>query len=262
MSAIVGIPTLNGPDRLRRAVASVREHSPDVRILISDDASSPDSLEANKRVAHEFDVPMLMTDRRLGVPAQWNRLTRHYDNVEVVALINDDVEVTADWLDALEYTLRNNLWVGMAGLRCETGVTRANAVSRPFIDYHEAKILQGNGDLLSSGGACFAFRRAAWEEVGGFDERYLCFYEELDFGVSLSRKLGFVNVILDYPVVYHTGGATVAANHDANAVLLESRRKFSEKWGMTLEQLRAEMRNRAPVSFVHWNSQIKNWRHP
>jgi len=263
---LVGVPTLNGPDRLRRALDSVHEHSvvPDVELTVvaSDDGSSPDKLDLIKRVVHDFGVPLLMTDTRLGVPAQWNRLVRHVPDVEIVALINDDIEVAADWLDVLVFSLLKNPQVGQVGLRSETGVFRSNSVPRARVDYNEARLLDGSGTLVSSGGACFAFRRSDWEAVGGFDERYFCFYEEIDFGVTLATKLGRFNVIADYPVVYHMGGATTAEQADSNDVLVQSRAKFAAKWGTTLDSLRAEFGKRFRPKYVEWNSQWKNWRHP
>lgn len=265
---LVGIPTLNGPDRLRRALSSVLEYSsvPDVEltVLVSDDSSDKRNLKLNKDVVHscrEHGVQMLTTETRLGVPRQWNRLVRHVPDAEVVAIINDDVEVVTDWLDVLVFTLLRNPHVGQVGLRCDTGITRSNAVARASVDYHEARLLDGGGAMLSCGGACFAFRRADWEAIGGFDERYFCFYEEIDFGVSLTTKLGRSNVIAEYPVVYHMGGATTSEHADMGEIMAESRAKFAAKWG-TLDGLRADFVQRKRQPYVEWNSHWKNWRHP
>lgn len=267
MHTLIGIPTLNGPDRLDRCLKSIREHTDltNVTLLVSDDASSPENLLSNKNVITvNGGVPMLMTGERLGVPKQWNRLVRHMQ-ADVCVLLNDDMEVAQDWLDVILFTLERNPWIGMLGLRSETGVTRGNAVPRARVDYNEAAIQTGGGSLVSSGGSCFAFRRAEWEAVGGFDERYFCFYEEVDFGVSLSKKLGLMSAIASYPVLYHMGGATIAENANASAVIVDSRRKFWEKWNQTMDQLRAEatarFRERAPV-LVEWNSTWKYGRLP
>jgi len=265
---LIGIPTLNGADRLRRALISVQEYTNfsdsdySVDVIVSDDASDVHNLEWNKTWCHRFNMPMLMSEQRLGIPKQWNRLVRHVPDADVCVLVNDDVEVVADWLDVLVFTLNMNPMVGMVGLRCETGVTANNGSRRPHVDYHEARLLDGSGMLLSSGGACFAFRRSDWVAVGGFDERYFCFYEELDFGIALTKH-GLYNVIAEYPVVYHMGGATIGANSNASAVLLDSREKFVEKHeGMTLDKMRADLGQRPRQEFVEWNSQWKNWRLP
>jgi GT2 family glycosyltransferase len=230
---LVGIPTLNGPDRLGRALASVVQ-STDLKrlgatVLVSDDGSEPRQMDRAKGVCAAFGVEMLTTERRLGIAAQWNRLTRHFPEAEIIALLNDDVEVVPDWLDVLVYSLERNRHAGAVGLRCLTGTTKAQYPPTPPIDYVEARLLDGGGTLLSTGGACFGFRRDAYDAVGGFDERYFCLYEELDFCVALLAA-GYVNLIASYPVVYHTGGETISANSDAAQLLAESREKFRLKW--------------------------------
>lgn len=261
---LVGIPTLNGPALIDRALKSIKACTDlrDVTVLVSDDASDEEKLKLNKDTVHVHGVEMLTTETRLGIAKQWNRLVRHVTDAEVCVLLNDDVEVTDDWLDVLKFSLDKNPHAGMVGLRSDTGVVKHEALKRPRVDYHESRLMCGGGTLLSSGGACFAFRRSDWEAVGGFDERYFCFYEELDFGVSLARQLKRTNYIASYPVVYHMGGATISANHDASALMLESRARFAEKWGMTLDALRAEFRQNPRPEAVEWNSQWQNWRLP
>lgn len=259
---LIGIPTLNGPSLVDRALASVKACTDltDVTVLVSDDASTEENLKLNKDVVHKHGVEMLMSERRLGIASQWNRLVRHVPDAEVIALINDDVEVVDDWLDVLLFTLKHNPHVGMVGLRCETGVVKHEAPKRRRLDYYEARLMDGAGSVLSTGGACFAFRRSDWDAVGGFDERYVCFYEELDFGISQHER-GMSCVIAEYPAVFHMGGATIAFNHDASALMLDSRTKFSSKWQASLDELRARFTRPSP-RYVEWNSQWKNWRLP
>lgn len=263
MKVLIGIPTLNGPDRLDRALKSIKTYTDlkDVVVLVSDDASTPENLKLNKDVVHAHGVEMLMSEERLGIAKQWNRLVRHVPDAEICVLLNDDVEVVEDWLDVLVFSLQKNPDLGMVSLRCETGVTSSNGQPRPRVDYNESHILHAGGSLVSGGGAAFAFKHADWEAVGGFDERYFCFYEEVDFGVSLSQA-GRFNVFVSYPIIYHMGGATIGVNMDASKVLLDSRKKFEEKWGRSMASFQVEFVKRFRPNFVEWNSQFKHWKHP
>lgn len=263
MKVLIGIPTLNGPDRLDRALKSIKTYTDlkDVVVLVSDDASTPENLKLNKDVVHTHGVQMLMSEKRLGIARQWNRLVRHVPDTEICVLLNDDVEVVEDWLDVLVFSLQKNPDLGMVSLRCETGVTSSNGQPRPRVDYNESHILHAGGSLVSGGGAAFAFRRADWETVGGFDERYFCFYEEVDFGVALTQ-LGRFNAFVSYPVIYHMGGATIGVNMDASQVLLDSRKKFEEKRGVSMKGIQKDLAARKAPLFVEWNSQFKHWKHP
>lgn len=258
---LVGIPTLNGPERLHRCLQSVMIHTPldEVLVLVSDDGSTAENLARNKSVVHNFGVEILMTgDLRLGIAAQWNRLVRHCDEAQTIVLINDDIEVVPNWFDALVYSVEQNPEVGVVSLRCLTGAIKPTT-PEPYIDYVESRLLDGDGTLLSAGGACFAFLRSSWKVVGGFDERYFVFYEEVDFSVSLARA-GRFNYFASDPVVYHLGGATNSdpRNLPAASHLALSRQRFAEKWGTTPAELRQEfaMRQR-PSHLKQWNSQLK-----
>lgn len=257
MRYLIGVPTLNGPDRLQRCLSAVFAHTDlsDAVVLVADDGSSAQCLEANRSVVDRYGVEMLMSGR-LGVAAQWNRLVRHV-GADVPVLVNDDVEVVPDWLDVLVFSVEENLHAGMVSLNCRVGGVKPPV--EPFLplDYHEACLMSGGGRLLSAGGACFAFRREAFEQVGGFDERFFLFYEEVDFGCSL-RQAGYYHYIASYPNPYHLVGATTSTL-DAHVYLRESRMKFREKWGGMPDEVRARFaRDSAPApACVEWNSQMK-----
>lgn len=85
-------------------------------------------------------------------------------------------------------------------------------------------------------GCFFGFRREMYDAVGGFDEQYFAFYEELDFGVACAEK-GFPTFTLPVPHDnYHLWSATFATAPEINAgkVMVESRQKFVWKWSARL----------------------------
>lgn len=274
MKIAVGIATLNDAARLRRCLDSICRHAPTrlpFRLLVCDDGSREDELEDNKHVVHGHDwlrehcgLEMLMNEARLGIPKTWNRLVQH-QHADVHVLLNDDVEVVEHWLDVLSYSVSENERVGMVGLNaflrrapsCGCGLAAAvGAIRPPLIDYREAKLSDGGGTLLSSSGFAFAFRRDVYDEVGGFDERYFAFYEEVDFGVSL-RERGYGSYIASYPIIEHGIGQTTSdkRNMDAEACMAESRAKFREKWGCKPGDLRGRWPRVAPPE-REWNSAL------
>ena len=275
----VGIPTLNGPGRLQRVLESIIEctHLDGVRVLVCDDGSMPEHLHTNGRVIEHCakrlpGLEFFTNDARRGIACSWNRLTRKYSDADVVVLLNDDVEVVKDWLDVLAFSLRANECTGMVGLNSFMHLTKEqhaklhpNAQPHervPLVDYRQASLLDGGGSMLSAQGPIFGFRREVYDLVGGFDEMYFCFYEELDFAVRL-RHQGFFSFMASHPMCYHMGGATNSdpQNLDANSQLAKSRSLFIEKWGKTPSQLRDEFLptyKRPPLR--EWNSQLANWK--
>ncbi len=53
-------------------------------------------------------------------------------------------------------------------------------------------------------GSCLLVRRSAFESVGGFDEGYFMYFEDVDLGARLG-KVGFANVYWPAAVVTHSG---------------------------------------------------------
>lgn len=257
----VGIPTLNGPERLARCLEAVRRHTPmdalGAVLFVSDDCSHEGNLDANKRVCSNYGVEMLMAQARLGVAEQWNRLTRHTD-APVVVLMNDDVEVVPDWLQALAFTIKNNPHAGMVGLKAYQGVNSLNFTPPAVPSYNEAVMERGVG-MISATGFLFGFSRDKYEDIGGFDPGFFAFYEEIDFGVRLLAK-GWPSYMLSYPVVVHQGGATTSdrKNIDAQRVIAESREKFKAKHG-GIGPIREAMVEREWPRPVQWNTMLGTW---
>jgi len=259
---------------LRRCLASILECTDfdrfDVKILVGDDGSSEHNLEANKSVLHEFctnaagrGVAEMLMSSRTGIASTWNRIVRHdVSKRDVVVLVNDDVEVVDDWLDILAFSVLENPNAGMIGLNTYPGQIKEAAPKQMRVDYVEAHLLDGDGALVSSHGPIFGFSRSVYDAVGGFDERYFCFYEEVDFGVAL-RTLGYDHYMASYPICYHMGGATNSdpRNLDAAKCMAESRAKFVEKWGCGFDGLRRGFAFKFPKPLPReWNTQLKNWR--
>lgn len=85
--------------------------------------------------------------------------------------------------------------------------------------------LDRSGGPVAAGwlsGSFFAVRRTAWEQVGGFDEDFFMFFEDVDLGRRLGQR-GWERVWVPGAAVTHLGGHSyrsdpapmLAAHHDA-----------------------------------------------
>lgn len=79
-------------------------------------------------------------------------------------------------------------------------------------------------------GACLLLRRTAFDEVGGFDERYFMYMEDVDLGDRLGRA-GWLNVYVpDSEILHDKGHSTgrepsrnLRAHHDSTYIYLSDR---------------------------------------
>lgn len=62
-------------------------------------------------------------------------------------------------------------------------------------------------------GSCFLMRREAFDAVGGFDERYFMYFEDVDLGERVGAA-GWLNVYVPDAEVTHIGGHSTARSSD------------------------------------------------
>ena len=115
------------------------------------------------------------------------------------------------------------------------------------IVWQDAHVLQyGNGrqagekelnelreaDYIS--GAAIMLRRKLWEEIGGFDERFVpAYYEDVDLAFQV-RERGYKVVYQPRAEVVHFEGITEMLDERRKMEIEKNREMFLEKWKRTL----------------------------
>lgn len=264
MSVTIGIPTVQGPHRLERCLSHIFKDDSvkrfNAEVIVVDDGSDKENLDKNKFFCKKYNVKLYEQNFRSGVPKAWNRLVKEA-TFENIILLNDDIEVMNYWIDVILYTLYNNPKIGAVGLPSYEGVKKEIFQN---ISYTESKILFGsyNHPLLSCCGSAFGFRKSDWEFVGGFDERYFCFYEEIDFCLSL-MKIGKRPVMLNYPALHHyVAETTTTVLENPQDIMIESQLKFEEKWQIEWKDIRQKFNSETIIAFDtlnEWNSVLGVW---
>lgn len=266
---VVGIPTLNNPDMLSECIDAIyKTHDMykglDIKVLVIDDNSSEENLEKNKEICASHGLDLLMNSERRGVPACWNLLTRHYQS-DYTILINDDIIVRHNWIDVVLYTLKNNYGIGVVGLNAFEG-ENYNRPENNVPTYVEAKILLGGNlhPILSARGFAFGFRTRDFDQICGFDETYFCFFEEIDFNLSMMKYLNKRNCILSHPILHHKHGATTTkVLQKPTETFVKSKLLFEAKWEVKWDNIRkyitAEGIPLLTEPLNEWNSNYNIW---
>ena len=223
-NAITGMPAVlvvivnyNGGEMLARAVAEIKRQTfTDYRLIVVDNASSDDSIA--RMQAENSDVEILPAGANIGFAAANNLAVQRYPGSRWIALLNPDAFPEPGWLQALVDAARDRSDVA--------------AFASRTIDASDAGLLDGAGDACHISGrywrrghrcsasrhylqreeifsACAAaalYSRRAWEEVGGLDEDFFCYGEDVDFGFRL-QLAGHKCLYVAEAIAHHYGSA-------------------------------------------------------
>ncbi|MCW2740960.1 MAG: glycosyltransferase [Blastococcus sp.] len=167
-----------------------------LEIVVVDNASGDDSVEQIR--THAPHVTLIPSAENTGFAGGCNLGIQHSSG-EYIALINSDARPDPGWISEAVAVLRSDASVG--------------AVASKVVDWAGEKIdfvgggvnFQGQGYKLEAGrpdsdewstardvlfftGSAAVLRASAVEEVGGFDEQYFMFFEDVDLGWRLNLR--------------------------------------------------------------------------
>jgi N-acetylglucosaminyl-diphospho-decaprenol L-rhamnosyltransferase len=194
--AAVYIPNFNGSRWIGRALESLRAQTRPVDVVVVDNGSSDDSAEL---VRNGFpEVKLLELGRNAGFGPALNRAVAEHP-AEAAILLNNDAECEPRFVEALLDGLGEDVQ-SVAGVLVQEAapelIDSAGVVADSTLmgfDYLHgepvASALTAPDPLGPTGGAAL-YRRAAFEAVGGFDERIFLYYEDLDLSLRLAAAGG------------------------------------------------------------------------
>ncbi|MDD5415830.1 MAG: glycosyltransferase family 2 protein [Candidatus Daviesbacteria bacterium] len=210
--ASVVIPNWNGKNLLEDCLQSLENQSlKDFEIILVDNGSEDESI---KYAQDNFpQVKIIKLERNFGFARAINEGVKA-SVAEYVVFLNNDTEVDKEWLKNLIY--------------CARGYPEVISVNSKLLNFYDRKIIDGVGILINeigqarsvgwqekdlgqfdkeqyifgaTGGASL-FRRADFIKVGGFDENYFMYSEEVDFAFRAQFQ-GYKSIFCSKAVVYH-----------------------------------------------------------
>lgn len=196
MRPAVYIPNFNGAERIGRALGSLREQSRPVDVVVVDNGSSDGSLEL---LREEFpEVTVIALERNLGFGPALNRAIAE-QKADPLILLNDDAAAGPRFVEALLDAAAEGVQA-VAGVllqeRAPELIDSAGVVAETTLmgfDYLHGEPLAAAAkaaDPLGPTGGAALYDRAAFEAVGGFDERIFLYYEDLDLALRMAAAGG------------------------------------------------------------------------
>lgn len=237
------VPVYNQWNLTRVCINSILEtcSGVDIRyeIILADDCSSDDTKTA---ATHFPGLIIARTQTNQGFLRNCNHAARlargHY-----ILLLNNDTIVLPDWLQSLVQTMEDNADVAIAGSKMlyPDGIIQ-EAGGHLFGDgtgfnagrgqHRHAPLFNIPREVDYISGCSILIRKAFWDRVGGFDERYKNAYCE-DSDLAMTARA------MDLRVLYQPASEVVhyehqsyaeQANHTPKQLQLHNTKLLREKW--------------------------------
>lgn len=212
------IPTAERRDLLRECLESLRRQTfSDFRTTIVADGAGAWAAE----LAREFDGSLVSLPQRRGFAAAINAGVKSSSGAsasEYLLLLNDDVVLAPDWLRLASSLLDERPEVAFCcgKIYAPDGVTIDNAGDAVSLGGAAWRLGHGRKDgeefnqprpVLACSGTASLLRRKVFEELGGFDEDFISYLEDIDFSLRAARR-GYRGMCLPQATSVHWGGAT------------------------------------------------------
>lgn len=212
----VVIPTHNGWELTRSCLEHLIGQSAPHTVIVCDNGSS-DGTPARIRDAFPH-VRVLELGANVGFPSACNRGVGAGSS-DAVVLLNNDVDCRPDFLERLVAPLADDRVGSVAALLLRPGEERIEsfglAADPTLAGYPRLRDLPVSEAqavdpvLLGPSGAGGAYRRRAWEAVGGLDEGVFMYGEDVELALRL-RAAGWSAAAAMDAVAVHVGSASAA----------------------------------------------------
>ncbi|MEZ6016978.1 MAG: glycosyltransferase [Planctomycetota bacterium] len=207
------IPTFDGLAVLVECLASLTRarYAPGrMRCIVVDNGSQDGT--ARHLAEHHKDVQVIALERNLGFAAACNLGARHAADAEVLVFLNNDMRVDARFLVELtsplvrrecKATVAKRLsWDGATLDGAGVGSTFAGIAVQPGYGAPPGPEHEVPRRTLFPCGGAMAIDAATFTDVGGFDEEYFAYYEDLDLGWRM-WVMGHATHYVPSAVAYH-----------------------------------------------------------
>ena len=214
----IAVVNWNSFDVLSRCLAAIKAQSLAPACVVVVDNGSDEAIAKLDGVLPK-NVHYIRLAENTGFAHANNLAVEQMKECDWIALINPDAFPQPDWLEQLgnaarrrpEFAFFSSLTVtdeypdyldGTGDVYHVSGIAWRRGYGR-----HIAKTHIVEEEVFAPCAAAAMYRRDAWEEAGGFDEDYFCYFEDVDLAFRL-RLLGYRCLFVPTAVARHIGSVT------------------------------------------------------
>lgn len=201
----------NGNQFIQRCLETVLADSYQPReIILVDNASADGSMQLAK--PYSDHVHIILNPKNYGFPKGCNQGIKHAKG-DIIVLLNIDTEVTPAWLESLVKPLLQDQLIAMTASKLlfpdrKTIQFAGGCIHPNGLTSHDGYGVTDEGQFDNAKecgyvtGASAAIRRSALDAVGGMDEGFPLYYEDVDLCVRM-HQAGYKVMYEPASLVYH-----------------------------------------------------------
>jgi len=237
----------NGQRYIAKCLSSVlNTEYPNFEVIFVDNHSTDGSIDIVRKVS-DPRLKIIVNDRNYGY-AKGNNIGVKYASGKYIVFLNVDTEVDSKWLKYLVEVMESDESIGGAQAKIIYAnrqhvwsfLSSINPAGEVFLGGLDGKHVT---DIFFASGCCSIYRKDLFERVGGFDEDYFMYVEDVDLGWRL-RLFGYRIVAVPEAIIYHVGGGVSKyINNNFIIFLLKRNRIFT---------LIKNLLKYLPVLFIHY----------
>ncbi len=220
----VVILNYNGKHFLEKFLANVVSFSSPHAVIVADNASTDDSVSFLKR--NFPNVQLIQNPTNTGYAGGYNEALKQID-AEYYILLNNDVEVKANWIQPLVELMDSDSKIGACQPKLldqkNQNMFEYAGASGGYMDAYGYPFCRGRifetveedkgqyndvKQVFWASGACLMVRSKLFWQLGGFDSAYFAHMEEIDLCWRM-QNLGYKIYVNPTSQVYHVGGGTL-----------------------------------------------------
>ncbi|HXK60182.1 MAG TPA: glycosyltransferase family 2 protein [Acidobacteriota bacterium] len=223
-SIAVIIVNYNGSDCLQRCLCTLKAQSrPPEKIILVDNGSTDGSADRAVKMCPGIEIFRL--DSNLGFAKASNLGVQAANGVEWVVLLNNDAFCDPTWLENLVDAIEKYPQFSSFASRIVSHQD-PNILDSAGDVYHVCgfawKRLHGQAEtefgkrpleVFSASGTAAVYKRSVFLELGGFDEDFFCYFEDVDLGFRL-HLAGHRVLFVPTALVHHLGSKTWGEKSD------------------------------------------------